>query len=91
MSLDPYFPFAYFSSPQDWLIIALVAVVLFGGKKIPELARGMGEGIREFKKSVSGVDDSLQDAGNHTVTGSSLPSKESEQSPDAPPLGNVSR
>lgn len=46
--------FAYFGGTQDWLIIAGIALVLFGGTKIPQLARGFGEGIREFKKSVNG-------------------------------------
>jgi sec-independent protein translocase protein TatA len=45
--------FAYFTSPQDWLWIGLIVLVLFGGTKIPQLARGLGEGIREFKKSVN--------------------------------------
>jgi len=35
------------------VIIAVVLLVLFGGKKLPELARGLGEAIREFKKSIS--------------------------------------
>lgn len=35
----------------EWLIIALIVVLLFGGKKIPELFKGLGEAIREFKKS----------------------------------------
>ena len=47
-------PFAYFTSTQDWLIIGVIVLVLFGGSKIPQLAKGMGEGIREFKKSISG-------------------------------------
>ena len=45
--------FAYFSSPQDWLIVGLIVLVLFGGTKIPQLAKGFGEGIREFKKAVN--------------------------------------
>jgi sec-independent protein translocase protein TatA len=36
------------------IIIAVVLLVLFGGKKLPELARGLGEAIKEFKKSLSG-------------------------------------
>ena len=36
------------------LIILVIAVVLFGGKKIPELAKGLGEGIRNFKDSLKG-------------------------------------
>ena len=34
----------------EWLIIALVILLLFGGKKIPELMRGLGKGVKEFKK-----------------------------------------
>ncbi len=39
---------------QEILIILLVAVILFGGKKIPELAKGLGEGIRNFKTAIKG-------------------------------------
>jgi sec-independent protein translocase protein TatA len=46
--------FAYFGGTQEWLIIGVVVLVLFGGTKIPQLARGFGEGIREFKKSING-------------------------------------
>lgn len=38
----------------ELLIILVVAVLLFGGKKIPELAKGLGEGIRNFKDSLKG-------------------------------------
>ena len=34
----------------EWLLIALVVLLLFGGKKIPELMRGLGNGVSEFKK-----------------------------------------
>jgi sec-independent protein translocase protein TatA len=36
---------------QELLIILLVVLVLFGGKKLPELARGLGQGMKEFKKA----------------------------------------
>jgi sec-independent protein translocase protein TatA len=39
------------------LVILLVAVLLFGGKKIPELAKGLGEGIRNFKESLKGPEE----------------------------------
>ena len=42
---------------SEILIIVLILVVLFGGKKIPELAQGIGKGIKEFKKAVN-EDDS---------------------------------
>lgn len=37
---------------MEWVLIALVVLLLFGGKKIPELAKGLGSGIRNFKKAV---------------------------------------
>lgn len=40
----------------ELLIILAVAVLLFGGKKIPEVAKGLGEGIRNFKSSLKGDD-----------------------------------
>jgi len=49
--------FAFWNSSQDWLIIAGLAVLFFGGAKLPQLAKGLGEGIREFKKSVNGDGD----------------------------------
>jgi sec-independent protein translocase protein TatA len=39
----------------EWMIVGGIALVLFGGSKIPQLAKGLGEGIREFKKSIEGV------------------------------------
>ena len=43
------FAFLIFDSPMDIGIVVLIALILFGGKKIPELMRGLGQGIREFK------------------------------------------
>jgi sec-independent protein translocase protein TatA len=40
-----------FNSPMHLLLIILVIVLLFGGKKIPELMRGIGQGMKEFKKA----------------------------------------
>ena len=49
-----------FIGGSEWLLIFIVVVLLFGGKKIPELMKGLGEGIREFKKA-SKVDDEKSD------------------------------
>jgi sec-independent protein translocase protein TatA len=38
----------------EWILIVLVVVLLFGGRKIPELMKGLGEGMREFKKAKDG-------------------------------------
>jgi sec-independent protein translocase protein TatA len=43
-------------SPFHWMIVALVVLVLFGGRKIPEVMRGLGQGIREFKAGMHGQD-----------------------------------
>ena len=50
--------------PGGWemVVIALVILLLFGAKKLPELAKGLGQGIREFKGAVDGVKDELKDA-----------------------------
>lgn len=39
-------------SPIHWLIVLVVALLIFGPKRIPEIAKSLGEGIREFKKSM---------------------------------------
>ncbi len=39
------------------IVIAIVFILLFGGSKIPDLAKGLGEGIKNFKKSVKTEDD----------------------------------
>lgn len=36
---------------NEWIIVALIIVLLFGGKKIPELFKGLAEAIKEFKKA----------------------------------------
>ena len=49
-------------SPQELLIVLLIILLLFGAKKIPELARGMGKGMREFKKGLNDVNDEIEKA-----------------------------
>ena len=41
------------------ILIALVVLLIFGGKKIPELMRGLGKGVSQFKKGVKEVDDEI--------------------------------
>ena len=46
----------------EWLIIALVILLLFGGKKIPELMKGLGRGVKEFKDaSKEGIQENKED------------------------------
>jgi sec-independent protein translocase protein TatA len=42
--------------PTELLIIVLIIVLLFGAKRLPDLGKSLGDGIRNFKKSVSGKD-----------------------------------
>ena len=44
-------------SGMELLIIVLIVLILFGGKKIPELAKGLGSGIRNFKKAIKEDDN----------------------------------
>jgi sec-independent protein translocase protein TatA len=40
--------------PIHWLVVLVVVLILFGGRKIPELMRGFGEGVRGFREGMSG-------------------------------------
>ena len=42
---------------QEIVVIAIIILLLFGGKKIPELMRGLGKGVRSFKDGMNGVED----------------------------------
>ena len=47
--------------PWEVVIIALIIVLLFGGKKIPELMRGVGKGVKSFKDGMKDVEKELDD------------------------------
>ena len=63
--------------PGGWevALIALVILLIFGAKRLPGLARGLGQGIREFKGAVDGVKDELNDVQESVDT-----TKEDEES-----------
>lgn len=46
-----------FIGTTELLLIGGIALLLFGGKKLPEMMRGLGQGVKEFKKGVNDVDD----------------------------------
>lgn len=46
---------------QEILLILLIVLLLFGARKIPDLARGLGKGIREFKKGLHEIESSEED------------------------------
>ena len=43
------------------LVIALIVLLLFGGKKIPELMKGLGKGVKNFKDGMNGVEDKKEE------------------------------
>jgi len=53
-----------FIGTQEIIIIALVVLLLFGGKKIPELMRGLGKGVKSFRDGASGIGEEINNAVN---------------------------
>ena len=45
----------------EWIIVALVVLLLFGGKKIPELMRGLGKGVKSFKEGIKDVQEEVNE------------------------------
>jgi len=54
--------FAAILGGWEWVVVLLAVLLLFGAKKIPELARGLGTGIKEFKKATREVTDEIQNS-----------------------------
>lgn len=49
--------------PTEVILIVVVVLLLFGGKKIPELMRGLGQGVREFNDAKSNVKKEIEESG----------------------------
>ena len=43
--------------PQEWIIILIIVLLLFGGSKIPQLMKGLGQGVKEFNTAKKGIDE----------------------------------
>jgi sec-independent protein translocase protein TatA len=50
---------AFWNNPTALIIVMVLVLLLFGGSKIPEMMRGLGSGMREFKKGMNDQDDEL--------------------------------
>ncbi len=50
-----------FPGGWEWIVIVLFVVIFFGAKKIPEIARGMGKGIREFKDATKEIKKEIEE------------------------------
>lgn len=64
-------PTLLFSMPggSEWIFIVIIVLLLFGGKKIPDLMRGIGKGIREFKDAKDQVSSGIQEGMNEKTAG----------------------
>ena len=51
--------------PMELIVILVVALIILGPKKLPEAARSVGRGMREFKESIQGGDDDYDDDEDH--------------------------
>ena len=64
----------------EWLIIILFILIFFGAKRLPEMAKGLGKGIREFKGALNGINDEIEKAGKTAPSKKSdAPAEEKEQ------------
>ncbi len=66
----------------EWLVIFLVILLLFGGKKIPELMRGLGKGVHSFRKGMQEAKDQMNRPLEDTPA-----SKKEDTTPEAEKLG----
>lgn len=65
---------------SEIIVILLIVLVLFGGKKIPELMKGLGKGVKEYKKAVNGIEDEVTNISNSQIGGiNEEPQQEQEQ------------
>ena len=72
--------------PSEWVLILVIVLVLFGAKKLPELARSLGQSMNEFRKAREDFDKELHAAGNE-IKGSvqPAPNQQPYQAPQNPP------
>lgn len=72
-------------SPQELFIVFLIILLLFGGRKIPEIARGLGKGMREFKDGLNDIRHPAENTEHDSegdASSSASDSRESARHPD---------
>jgi sec-independent protein translocase protein TatA len=68
----------FLTEPSHLIIIAIILLVLFGGKKLPELGKGLGEGLKGFREGIRGVSDPPAAAPSSTSTPAESASKKED-------------
>jgi sec-independent protein translocase protein TatA len=76
--------FAWAIGGTELIIILVAVLILFGSKKIPEFARGLGQGIKEFKKASREVTDEIQNASSETPAKPAPPAPSRADQPGSP-------
>jgi len=61
MNTEPQIQLAGMIGGQEIIIILIIVLILFGGKKIPELMKGLGKGMKEYKKAVNDIEEELSE------------------------------
>jgi sec-independent protein translocase protein TatA len=74
---------------QIYIIILLIVLVLFGAKKLPDLARSLGQSMNEFRKAREDIDRELHNAGVQPVSAATLPSRQQVAAVPSAQLGNA--
>lgn len=78
----------------ELIVIFLIALIFIGPKKLPELAKGLGKGIKQFQDAAKGLSDQLQnpdDSSSNTVPKIADATRQDEIIPDASPLDDKDR
>jgi len=58
---------------KELMLIFLIVLLVFGGKKLPEIARGLGQGLKEFKKARDDIRDAIEEESMHANTEADVP------------------
>lgn len=67
---------------RELMLIFLIVLLVFGGKKLPEIARGLGQGIKEFKKARDDIRDAIEEEAMYANTEADIPaSTDADEAP----------
>ena len=75
-------PALFTTGGYEWIIILFVALLLFG-RRLPEMMRSVGQGVRQFKKGLQDVDDKVETAGENADTKELPRGSDSDSTPPA--------